>query len=69
MQASAETVPDGMSEEFRQLKRHAKWAAQAALDAEQRIKELESQLAAQVLPRTDPIAHHNCNCSMQQQNS
>lgn len=37
-----------MSEEFRQLKRHAKWAAQAALDAEQRIKELESQLAAQV---------------------
>lgn len=52
-----------MAEEFGQLKRHAKWAAQAALDAEQRIKELESQLAAQVLAVTYPIAHSNCNCS------
>ena len=49
IQAAAETVPASMAEEFGQLKRHAKWAAQAALDAEQRIKELESQLAAQVL--------------------
>ena len=56
MQASAETVPDGMAEEFRQLKRHAKWAAQAALDAEQRIKELESQLAAQVLAKDTSAA-------------
>ncbi len=31
-----------------QLKKHAKWAAQAALDAEQRIRELESELAAEV---------------------
>jgi hypothetical protein len=59
MQASAETVPDGMAEEFRQLKRHAKWAAQAALDAEQRIKELESQLAAQVLA-PHPVIKRNC---------
>lgn len=48
VQASAEEVSAGVVEEMGQVKRHAKWAAQAALDAEQRIKELESQLASQV---------------------
>lgn len=37
-----------------QVKKHAKWAAQAALDAEQRIKELEAELAAEVSFRALP---------------
>ena len=41
-------MPAATAEEVGQLKRHAKWASQAALEAEQRIKELEAQLAGEV---------------------
>ena len=40
--------PRTLQEEMMQMRRHAKWAAQAALDAEARIKELEAAAAAKV---------------------
>ncbi len=50
--AAAEEVPPAAVQEMAQLRKHAKWAAQAALDAEQRIKELDSELAAEVRTRS-----------------
>lgn len=57
-QAAAEEVPADTAEEMAQLQRHAKWAAQAALDAEKRIKELERQLATQVRGRENTDSDH-----------
>lgn len=49
-QAARIEAEEASQAEIAQLSRHAKWAAQAALEATGRIRELEATAAAQVVP-------------------